>query len=949
MGRNIITGSAGVSKAVTVTPTTTALTTAYTNQSGAGAELKAVNIVGQQNYGTLQTTAGGSSEWSFIGSNINVLIGTQADGSYGFGEPYPVQLSADRVLIFFLPHQQHRGGDTDFFSGTMIHTQILEYQTSGGNKYVAGPIQNHTLPGTMFQDMSYSLWSQPESTYGSSTLGEPCWRAVALTTTKVAAVVRIRSQFWLMRFTITGNTVDHTVTSLDLTGATAMNSSTAYPFAIDTVPGNTNQIIIAAADATNWTVQSHNVPNTGALTVASAKQTLWAHATFTHSIGMTKMVKTATGTTVPYCFAAPTSVTAANGVVYNYNNSTSAWTISGTNQALTAISTNHSGFEGKCLSTGTSVNAVICTTTGSGAGDGLVTFYRQQSSAGFNTTRTTLTTQHTTYKRLTESFQWGDERAVFTGHNGMLVTYNSAGTATNLIDPILDSVNTARWRPHWFPFNSRPLYTYYDDATRQPDYNIAYVARTGMSSSTNVGTRTFTGNYLPYGHDYGNGYSWNEPASCWIVAQGGRLYALNESGVIQSEQRLYNMTTSMTYLYCNRQVAVTPTGRILFSADYGLGIHPSTTYSTSTQWGSMTMQMYTMVTEPMTSSTSLGSLRLQQTPVNTSGCVSGNIVSFSNAGGTEMAYMSYIYSGATSLYITWFNGSAWQGANHSTSVPITVGTWGKGYRMNFRLMQATPCNSLFELGQWMMIGSYASNSNANYRQSGQSEVYAPSSFGSFNTQSYYLDNVSVTEGWGIGMWTHNGKSSGVSVSTQYEETLQTLRVFSSFNGRLQERRGYINPITSTNHRQGECAVSKFGYVIAYQNTSRADQTVRAEVWNTINTLSAVATQTAASGSGWFQINQTNKNSMAIFNTTGATTINTVYSFYGLPDNVRFYIALDDNAGGIFYLNNGQSLTLTDLQSVFRSDVLFQVPNGSSLKVAVDTPNTAQLLLSLVER
>jgi hypothetical protein len=121
------------------------------------------------------------------------------------------------------------------------------------------------------------------------------------------------------------------------------------------------------------------------------------------------------------------------------------------------------------------------------------------------------------------------------------------------------------------------------------------------------------------------------------------------------------------------------------------------------------------------------------------------------------------------------------------------------------------------------------------------------------------------------------------------------------------------------------------------------------VWNTINTLSAVATQTAASGSGWFQINQTNKNSMAIFNTTGATTINTVYSFYGLPDNVKFYIALDDNAGGVFYLNNGQSLTLTDLQSVFRSDVLFQVPNGSSLKVAVDTPNTAQLLLSLVER
>jgi hypothetical protein len=160
--------STGTSKAVVVSPTTTALTTAYTN-SGAGAELKAVNINGQQNNTTLFTAATGASEWSFIGDNNHVLLGTQQETTYGFGEPYPVQLSDNRVLIFFLPHQQHRGGNTDFFSGTMIHTQILEYQT---NKYVAGPIQNHTLPGTMFQNMTYSLWSMPEGTYGSSTMGD---------------------------------------------------------------------------------------------------------------------------------------------------------------------------------------------------------------------------------------------------------------------------------------------------------------------------------------------------------------------------------------------------------------------------------------------------------------------------------------------------------------------------------------------------------------------------------------------------------------------------------------------------------------------------------------------------------------------------------------------------------------------------------------------------------
>jgi hypothetical protein len=230
-----------------------------------------------------------------------------------------------------------------------------------------------------------------------------------------------------------------------------------------------------------------------------------------------------------------------------------------------------------------------------------------------------------------------------------------------------------------------------------------------------------------------------------------------------------------------------------------------------------------------------------------------------------------------------------------------------------------------------------------------SDTHAFGGFTSMNVQAFQLDSTNVTEGWGIGMWTHNGRSSGVSVTAQYEDTLQTLRVFTSFNGRLQERRGYVNPVTSVNHRQAVCAVSKFGYVIAYQNTSRVDQTVRAEVWNTVDAVNYVTAQTTASGSGWFQINQQNKNSMEIFNTTGATTINNVYSYYGLPDDVRFYIALDDNAGNVFYLNNGQSVSLASLQSLFRSDVDFQIPPGSSIKVAVDTPYTNQVLLSIVER
>ena len=947
-------------KAVIVNNPSTTLTTAYTNATGAGAELRAVNINCVQNNGTINTVASGAQEWSIFGSNINVIIGAASNTSYGFGEPYQVQLSDNRVLIFFLPHQQHRGGDTDFMGGTMIHSQILEYQTAGGAKYVAGPIQNHTLPATYFNDMSYSLWSYPSSTYTSSGPGMPCIRAVALSATKVAVAIRQGSSFWLMRFTITGNTVDHTVTSLDITGASAFNTTTAYPFQMDSVPGNPNQVIIAGGGVSNtWKVQSYNVPASGTLSVASTLQDIGGgNGSYYHDIGVSRMVKTATGTTVPYIFAYSTSTTASSAVIYNYDNAASTWTISGTAQSLTGISSQHTGFLCGCLSTGTNVNAVICTTTGSGPSDGLVTFYRQTSSAVASTSRTQLTTQHTTYKRLSEKFQWGDERVVFTGHNGMLVTYDSAGTATNLISPTTDSTNTGRYRPQWFPFNSRPLYSYHDTASRQSNFNVNWIARTGMSSTTNLGIQTKTNNYLPFGHDYGNGYAWNEPAGCWIVCQGGRLYALSTTGVVLSEQQLYNFSPTLNYLYMARQVVCTPTGRILFNADYSLGGDPSTTYSPTTQWNSYNATMYQMVTEPMTVPTQLASIKLQQAPNNCSGHVSCNMVYFteetSATARTEMAYMLYVYSGATQFYITWFNGTTWQGATYSCGVSMGTGTWGKGFRPNTRMIQDTPCSLAYPRGLWRLVGSYSYDSEANYRYAGYSERYAFGNFGSMSLTQYPTDTTTqVTQGWGISMSTTVGSRSGVMVAAQYEDTLGSMRVWSTINGRLQDPRGWNLPAYglagSTNNRWAQIATSKFGYVIAYQNTDRADQTATAYVWDTINSVTQRATVTATSGSGWFTLYQTGKNSIQLFNGTGAG-VNNTYTVYGLPDDVRFYLMLDDNAGNTFYLNNGQSLSPVDIYTaLFRSETTYQIPNGYSLKLAVDTPNTVQVLLSIQER
>jgi len=945
-------------KAVIVNNPSTTLTTAYTNATGAGAELKAVNINGVQNYGTINTATTGANEWSIFGSNINPIIGAASSSTYGFGEPYQVQLSDNRVLIFFLPHFQHRGADQDFFGGNMIHSQILEYQTTGGAKYVAGPIQNHTLPATYFNSSSYSLWSYPSSTYTSS-LGMPCIRAVALTATKVAVGIRQGSSFFLMRFTITGNTVDHTVTSLDLTTASTFNTTTAYPFQMDTVPGNTNQVIIAGGGVSNtWKVQSYNVPASGTLSFASALQDIGGgNGSYYHEIGVSRMVKTATGTTVPYIFAYSTSATASSAVVYNYDNTASTWTISGTAQSLTGISGQHNGFLCGCLSTGTNVNAVIVTTLGSST-TGDVTFYRQTTSAVASTSRTQISTQHGTVKQLSERYQWGDERVVFTGQYGMLVCYDSAGVATSLITN-QESTDAQQWIPHWFPFNSRPLYAVYDPQSLQNDFNVNWHARTGMTSTTSVGLTNQNGNYLPFGHDYGGGYCWAEQAGCWVIAQGGRMYAVSTTGVVLSEQKLYNLSTTLNFNYRISGVQVLPSGKIVGYCEYRIGIDPTTTYSPYTQWSGHSKSSYGFCTDPFTVPSQLGQTKLLRAPDSLGFSAMASMTQFveetTATSRTEMCYVMACLNNST-MGLGWFTAT-----NNSWSNPVnfpginSAGRWNVGYRPNWRLIQDTPCSLAYPRGMWRMIGSYQGNSAANYNRFGVGEKYEQASFSSSNPSNYFIDQTNATEGWGMTHQTHQGSRSGTQVVTYYDETLQTIRTWSSVNGKLNNFRGYYlpsatYPVTGGNqNRWAQVAASKFGYVVAYQNTDRVDRTATAYVWDTLDPLNYRSTVTATSGSGWFTLYQTGKNSFQLYNATGSG-VNNIYTVYGLPDDIRFYLMLDNNAGSTFYLNNGQSLSPVDIfTGLYRSETTYQIPDGYSLKLAVDTPNTVQVMLSIQER
>jgi hypothetical protein len=953
MGRTVKTTA--TTRAVITDRVPTTLTTVYTNNTGRGAELSAVNINGVGDV-TNFTTAADGSQWTHFGNDINPYIQANAASGTGFGHPYSVQLSDNRILIFFLPHWQHRGGDgQDYFDGDKVHCQILEYQT---NKYVAGPITTVQLPTAPFVDTTYSLWSRPNSMSGA--YGNNCWKAVALSETKVAVAYRVRNMFRLVRFTITGNTVDHTTSNLDLTGASFFNTTINGSFAIDTVPGNANKVVIGGDAPTNFSIQAFTVPDTGPLSSATSL-TSTGIARSAYHFGMSRMVKTDTANVTPYIIAGATSTTASTAVIFNYNSSADTWTVSGLTTALPAVSSEFTGLECACLSTGTSVNAVIAL-TGTGAGQ-TITFCRQTTGAGATNTSTTLTLQHSTAKGITEHYQWGDERAVFIGDAGLLVVYDSAGTATNLL-PNTETTNTERWQQQWIPFNVRPLYNLSDNGSIFTERNHQWMSRTTNGSATStvsptgtsVGVSTQVGNYFPFGHDYGIGYAWNEPANCWIIGQNGRIYAVDTTGVVLSEIAIYNLNILLNWEYAVRQIGCTPSGRILFACEYRTGVWGGGNYNCWNTWNNWSGIMYVSSTNPITTPTDLSKTTLEYGPSNISMRQTCNLVTFveqTNATTRTERAVLFSFDAASSPqgYLTgWTAGTGWSNIGN-TAISTTTGSnaWFRGYRPNFRLIQDTPASLVAPRGFWRIIGSFAINSSANYRQGGFSNPADINSPGSLATNSNQFDTTQTSSyGYSLGYSSYSsGSRASIQVITMYDQTRGVNRIWTSINGRLTFARGYFPTGLNldTARRYTQPTATKFGYTVAYQNTDINAGTGIVTVWDTINPFEPRFTLTTTSGNGQIVSYPTGKVS---WQNVGAG-VNTTYTVGGIPDTVKFFIILDDNSGNTFALNNGQSLDILNIETaLYRSEDTYSIPVGYSIKVRSDTPRSISTLLSIRE-
>lgn len=906
----------------------TALTTAYTNSSGGNATLKAINVTGVNTPQTFGVATTGAQEWTYFGTpNTSFNPPTSASGAHGV--PLPVRLSADRVLLLWLPHHMHVGGRNDFLGGGVIHTQIVQYSNSA---YSAGPIVNVALPTSVYTTTTDSLWRCPGSiTYND--IGQASVRAVALTATKVVLAYRYGTSFRLVRLNITGNSVDQTtVVNVDLTTAGLFNSTAANAFDLALVPDDTTKVIVGGAGSANWLLQAFNVPDSGAMSTAGAL-TNTGMTVSSGAFTIAQLNRTAVSNVTTYVVA---GVTTANTVFamqnVTFNSTTNNFTLAGASVSVTAT-TAITSMQAGCVSSDGTANAVVAYVDST---DYNIRYYRQTSlTAASNTLTGTLTMQSSMSRGFKLAHSWGNSKSIMVGE-GALVMFDSTGGATNLV-PATQSTSTAQSLFQWLPFDSRPLYSFYDPATTNSTRVSQYYSLTGFTSTT-AGTTLNVGNYLPWGHNYGGHYGWSEAAQCWVVGFGGRIYMLDTSGVVLNEIALTQLSPTFNYYACIKQLAVSPSGKIIFITD---SVGGDVSYFPSQVWTSQAATNYCGALQPVTASADLSKAVLTAPPVSSGAHVVADLVAYTDLAGTERAVAIWGYS-ATSGYYSYqrFDGASWTVATNVTSVTSTTvnATWNTGFRPNVRLLQSYPADPTNPTGLWRLLGGLP-NTQANTAYLAVSTVaYAEASFGSLALDKLVNNTTAAT----YAITRHS--TTNMSVAATYDPLALQTRVYASVNGRLMSTywQGWTVNTANTN-AFNNVAVTKAVVTVSACNTSSAAATASTYVFdnNTFNGATAKYTTTTASGNGWVTAQPTGQSAIQVY----GSSVNNVYTCAGL-DTTKVFVTLNDGTNDFYITPSAGQPLRTD--SSYRSSETYLVPNGYSVKLRSMLPNAVDSLLTIVE-
>ena len=930
------------------------LTTVYTNTTGKTSALKSVNINGLGDPQTLNTIAGGD-EWLYFGTNMAPLIPTAFGGSsqYGYSVPISVPLSANRLLLIWQPDFMHNLAQNDRQDRNTIHTQIVEYT---GTKYRAGPIVNvdiNDFVGNYINSPGTALYVKPDSSLinGSS----PSFKAIALSPTKVACTIRYANAFQLFRLSIVGNSVELSgLTNLDITTGSFLAAS--YHYDIAPVSGSTTQITVLSTDGSTWKIRSFNVPDTGAITaLGTIFNTTIAHSTYMGAVCRNN--KTAVGNLTYYTVACATSATAGSIRLISYDNSTNTFVLVGAAASLPSASGTWRGIKAECLSADTTSNAVVVTND-SGNTANIRTFMQTSTAAATNTVvNLTLNTAVGT-RTISFSFRWGDSRAVFVGDNSLFMV-DSAGTGTDLITAINDSTSVVTYRNLWYNFESKPLYTFYDPGTIQLDRTAQYYSRTGMTSSTNSGVRTSTGNYFPWGHEYGNHYDWSEVAGCWMVAQYGKIYAINNDGVILDEISLNNLypdLASNTFQMDIRNLIVLPSGRLLMCLAPYTMTNPNYTYRLGLNWTSTAVTGYAISTQPILNPKDLNRASTQTILTLNSFAASAHLTSHVDFNGEERAYLLWHDGAASPLtQISQYYGTGWQTTTATSFSTSPAGAWNVGYNSTNKLIQDTPATALYPRGLWRIIGNNISTlaTTKQLYVSARYDILGSASSLSPTSGDVITINTSGTFS-SYGITAKRSKNIAVVATHDPRTAINTpTRVWSSIEGKLNSPYGwyagqYGTNVQTSNSQYTSIAVSSRGYAVAFNSTSGFSNAISvAYVFDSLQTATPRVTFANTSNSGFYTLKAIGDTIFQVYNAANATNsvVDAVYTLTGNNDTAKFTLALFDGSNTFFIANQSVSTSNT---TYVRTNDTYLLANNNSIRIASDKPYALSALLTFVE-
>lgn len=921
-------------KSVIVPEVSTSLTTAYTNSTGSGATLKAVNATGVADPTVWGTTASAASEFTFFGTSTPTFVGPDGQTA-GNTAPFPIQLSADRVLLLWTPANIHCGGQQDYLGGTVLHSQIVEWT---GTIYRAGPIVNIPLPAAFFNSQTIGLWTRPNG--ATAQVNQMLARAVALTATKVALVLRNDTNFHLLRLNISGNSVDQAnIVNFALTGATAFNSTTAFAFDVSPVLDNTNKVVVMGSNGTNWSMQSYNIPDSGALTVDSTLfSTGLAHTTGSAAFApLTATVNAANTTT--YVVAANTSTTVTLSIQHvAFNSSTSIFSTVGTPVTITNTAT--TGIAVRTLSSDATANAVVAyINTGANS---QMAFARQTSLTQSTNTITTTTLSAAATRALKVSFNWGTSRAVFLAETNGLVVYDSTGTGTALISSS-DTNSTTQCQTYWYPFNSRPLYTVSDTNSTTVGRVPQFITRANIANATSVGTAQLIGNYLPYGFPYQGHHSWNEKAQCWMIGQGGRIYAISTTGAVLNEVSLYNLgpTIATSSVFASiKALECTPSGRIYCLTD-SQGTLVGSWYGI--QWSSATASLcFGFGLMAVTSSQTLSSANLLSPPFlfTSQAKVVIDLESYTDYSGIERALGLYIETTTNAnVYAVRFDGGQWLNGGNTSVTTTSSSSFHVGTRPNLRLVQDSPADAANQTGLWRLIGLTALNSSANMATQAISTT-AVSDSGITNVAVGTVINNSTAAVYP----TVKAESYNTMFFAYYDPLALVGRYYFCIAGRLTTGL-YGLPIAGPNTTQFVNVITtKYGFAASPCNTSTSALAQSIYLFDSVTAPAGPrAILTATSGNGWTTLIRDGQAQLDVF----ANGINNQYSVSG-PDTALLHVSISSGAADFFVTPVIGQPVSTSTSAAYRNTDVYFVPNGYSVKLKTNLPVSLSALLSVVE-